>query len=101
SVCRNKEGKKVRTKATAESAATNKAENHSHHSRRAICRRPNSACCARKESGPSRGEELELPSRRPSMDAMYFTKGRSLSRLGRSRKRRQRRNGTGLCESRT
>jgi hypothetical protein len=81
--------------ATAESTATNSAENQSHHSRRASCRRPNSARCARIAPGPSRGEGLDLPARRPSRDSMILQRRRNITRLGRGCERRQRGNGTG------
>ena len=38
------------------------------------CRRPDSACCARNVSGPSRAEELGLTARRPSIDSMFPTR---------------------------
>src|SRR5258708_459326 len=73
SLWRNKEGKEESTKATAESVATKNADSQSHHSRRASCRRFDSACCERKVSIPSSGEELGLFRRRPSMDSMFLS----------------------------
>src|SRR5258708_33544521 len=71
SLWRNKEGNEESTKATAESVATKNADSQSHHSRRARCRRPDSACCARKVSVPSRGEVLGLLARRPIVESMF------------------------------
>jgi len=62
----------VSTKATAESVATKNADSQSHHSRRASCLRVGCACCARKACDPSRGEELGLLARRPSVDRMFL-----------------------------
>src|SRR5258708_31396506 len=74
SLWRNKEGKEESTKATAESVATKNADSQSHHSRRASCRRPDSACCTRNVSVPSSAEELDLLGRSPSIDSMFLTR---------------------------